>query len=46
MRLLNVVANKRRDRKQAADPVKYAQPADAEALDLTDFQQHGFRYTL
>lgn len=46
MRIVNMIENRRRDRHQREDPVKYAQPADAAALDLTDFKQPGFRYVL
>lgn len=46
LRLINHLENKKRDRLQAENPDKYAQPEDAALRDLTDFEQPGFRYIL
>ncbi|WVQ78692.1 hypothetical protein IAT38_000779 [Cryptococcus sp. DSM 104549] len=46
LRMVNWIANKRRDKAAAADPSKSVAPEDAAARDLTDFEMPHFRYML
>ncbi|OCF35092.1 hypothetical protein I317_01802 [Kwoniella heveanensis CBS 569] len=46
LRMINYVANKRRDKKFRDDPDSCIQPEDAAARDLTDKEQPAFRYML
>ncbi|SCU92719.1 LAFA_0F12420g1_1 [Lachancea sp. 'fantastica'] len=44
--LLNMRENKKRDQKFAEDPTWYVAPDNVEFLDLTDFENKNFRYSL
>ncbi|CEP61064.1 allantoate permease family MFS transporter LALA0_S02e05930g [Lachancea lanzarotensis] len=44
--LINVRENKKRDKMFAEDPTWYVSPDNAEFLDLTDFENKNFRYSL
>ena len=46
LRIINILANKRRDRCALADPDAANLAAGTEFLDLTDFEQPAFRYVL
>ncbi|WWC93568.1 hypothetical protein V866_000403 [Kwoniella sp. B9012] len=46
LRIVNMIANKRRDKKAREDPASMVQPEDAAARDLTDKEQPAFRYML
>lgn len=43
--LVNVMENRRRDKKFKEDPNYYIAPENAEFLDLTDFENKNFRYS-